>query len=460
MKKRMSLLLVMVMVVSCILSGCGQSKTTTTKENSTNEAATSEKSGDTNTEAVENGEKVTITFQTWNPGEGDAIDEIVAAFEKEHPNIDINYVYMPYTDHVQDLKIDMASGEGADVYGMQTGAQYEEFRDFQVDLTSYADKSWGENWQKQYLDFCMNLLNEDDHYYGLPLGLTYAGFAWADVNYLKKYNLAVPTSLSSLKEAATVLRKNNEFPLAIGAKDDWINIDTWMSIANDINSEKLYSAIEGKTPFTDADLVKSFQVWQSLFTDGVFQDGALGVGMYNDVTDLYQKEGSIPMYLNGSWAAGVYMDTDEQTKAIMNGDGADHDAFLIDWNDDGKVCPITASIDVVLCMNTNSKHKDEAWTFIDYMLHEGQDVLINKYLQYCPSRTDLALNVNGLSEDGTKSLTYILDQAKTNVAGYREMPYAELKQTICDELKVLALGSSTPEEAGQKVEEASKAQIR
>ena len=459
MKKRISLLLVLVMVVSSILSGCGQSKTQKTDGDSTKEVVTSVENEGAQTDTA-TGEKVKLTFQTWNPGEGDPIYEIIDAFELENPNIEIEYVYMPYTDHVQDLKIDMASGAGADVYGMQTGAQYLEFRDFQVDLTPFADEAWGENWQDQYIKFCMDLLNEDDHFYGFPLGLTYAGFAWADVNYLKKYDLEVPTSLSELKEVAKVLRENKEFPMAIGAKDDWINIDVWMSIINDINSEKLYSAIEGKTAFTDADLVKSFEIWQSLFVDGVFQDGALGVSQYTDVTDLFEKEGSIPMYMNGSWASNIYMSSDEQIKEVMNSEGADHDAFLVDWNDDGKISPVTASVDVVLCMNTNSKHQKEAWTFIDYMLHEGQDVLINKYLSYSPSRTDLELNVEGLSEDGNKSLSYILEQSKTNIAGYREMAYPELKQTISDVLKELALESCTPEEAGQKVEDASKAQAR
>lgn len=169
-----------------------------------------------------------------------------------------------------------------------------------MDLTSYADESWGSGWQDQFSDFCMDLLGEDGKYYGMPLGLTYAGFAWADVNTLKKYDLQVPSSLKDLTNVSKVLRENKEYPLAIGAKDAWINIDTWMSIANDINAKKLYSAIEGETPFTDAELVEAFNIWQSLFKDGIFQDGALGVNMYVDTTDLFQKEGSIPMILNGS----------------------------------------------------------------------------------------------------------------------------------------------------------------
>ncbi|MDE6965111.1 MAG: ABC transporter substrate-binding protein, partial [Lachnospiraceae bacterium] len=109
----------------------------------------------------ESGEQVTINFQTWNPGQGAPIDEVIAAFEAKYPNIKVNHVFMPYTDHVEKLKIDMASGEGADVFGMQTGATIKEFRDFEVDLTPLAEEAWGSGWQDQYIDFCMDLLNED-----------------------------------------------------------------------------------------------------------------------------------------------------------------------------------------------------------------------------------------------------------------------------------------------------------
>lgn len=404
-----------------------------------------------------------ITFQTWNPGEGEAIQKLIADFESKNPDIKVKYVYMPYSDHVEKMKIDMASGQGPDVFGMQTGTTIKEFQDFEMNLTDYAEKAWGKAWESQFLDYCKDLLKDkqDGNYYGLPLGLTYAGYAWADVNMLKDNNLDVPKSLDDLKSCAKTLRQNGQYPLAIGAKDAWINIDTWMSIANDINSEKLYAAIEGEVPFTDEELVESFAIWQSLFTEGVFQDGALGVNMYSDTADLFQKEGSIPMILNGSWTGGTYLDKgDPQINKVFNQDGADHDVFLIDWNNDGKVCPVTAGVDVCLCMNKNTKNPEAAWKFIDYMLHDGQDILVNQYFLYCPSRSDLKLDVQGMSEDGLNNLDYIQKQAETNVAGYREMAYAELKQSITDTLISLALDEVTPKEAAETVETASKAQQR
>ena len=382
-------------------------------------------------------------------------------FEEEHPDIQIDYTFMPYTDHVEKLKVDLSAGDAADVYGVQTGAMYKEFRDFEEDLTPYLVKEYGDDWASNYNEYAMSLLKGDDgEYYAVPLGLSYAGYVWANMKYFDKYGLELPANYDELKEVCKTFRDNGEYPLVIGAKDSWINIDTWMNIAADINTEKLYSAIEGETPFTDEDLVQSFQIWQNCFTDGVFQDGALGVGMYTDSTDMYQKEGSVPMILNGSWSLGAYMDSDEQSQEVYNGEGANHKIFLMDWNNDGKIAPVEEAVDVSLAINNQSKVKDAAWTFVDWMIHEGADTLVNGQLQYMPARNDMELNVEGLNENGTENLEYCVEQGKNNVGGYREMAYAELKETISNELTELALGDVTPEEAADTIEAASQAQER
>ena len=409
----------------------------------------------------DSGEKTVVKFQTWNPGTEEYVGEMIDKFEEEHPDIEVQHIYMPYTDHVEKLKVDLSAGDAADVFGVQTGAMYKEFRDFEEDLTPYLVKEYGDDWASNYNEYAMSLLKGDDgEYYAVPLGLSYAGYVWANMKYFDKYGLELPTNYDELKEVCKTFRDNGEYPLVIGAKDSWINIDTWMNIAADINTEKLYSAIEGETPFTDEDLVQSFQIWQNCFTDGVFQDGALGVGMYTDSTDMYQKEGSVPMILNGSWSLGAYMDSDEQSQVVYNGEGANHKIFLMDWNNDGKIAPVEEAVDVSLAINNQSKVKDAAWTFVDWMLHEGADFLINGHLQYMPARNDMELNVEGLNENGAENLEYCVEQGKDNVGGYREMAYAELKETIINELTELALGDVTPEEAAKTIEAASQAQER
>ena len=81
-------------------------------------------------EAEGDGQTV-VRVQSWNPGEEEYRYEMIEQFEKEHPDIKIEYTYMPYTDHVEKLKVDLSAGDAADVFGVQTGAMSNEFRDFE-----------------------------------------------------------------------------------------------------------------------------------------------------------------------------------------------------------------------------------------------------------------------------------------------------------------------------------------
>ncbi len=446
-KNLMRMILLVILITGMVLTGCS-SKSSEPEKDPVKETETSADS-----------QQTVVSIQTWNPadrGPDSPIYQIISDFEEKNPDIKIDYVYVDSGSHMEQLKVKLMGGEGPDIFGISAGTNYNEFRDFEEDITSYCKNTWGDDWEFKFYDICKKSLESDGKYYGVPLGITYAGFAWADKAMLANYSLDVPTSYDDLLQVSKVLRENNQFPLAIGAKDAWVDIDAWMSIANDVNRDKLYSAIEGNTPFTDADLVESFRIWQNCFKDGIFQDGAIGMTLYNEVNDMFQKEGSIPMFINGSWALNMFTLTDEDTQKVFHSEGADHGIFLIDWNNDGKVCPLTASTDVILCMNKDSKVKDAAFQFMDYMVNEGQDLLVNKYLEYMPSRKDMELKIEGLSENGQDALKVVLENASDNVAGTRSISYAELSAKITDELQALAAEQLTPEEAAEQIEAFSK----
>ncbi|MCL2034531.1 MAG: ABC transporter substrate-binding protein [Oscillospiraceae bacterium] len=416
-----------------------------------NNAATSE--------SAVSGETINIVYQSWNP-RADQMELVAQDFANKYPGIEVEYIQVPYTDHIQKLKIDLSSGQGPDVFALQTGAPLKEFRDFEVDLAPLAAQTWGADWEKIFVPFTTELIRDGSSYYALPLGVGYAGMIWADLSYFTKYNFELPKNLTELKSVTQALRGHGElYPLAIGAKDDWINLDMWMNIMNDINSAKLYSAIDGNTPFTDPEVVESFAIWQSLFTERVFQDGALGVNMYVDTTDLFERERIVPMITNGAWVINSYPNTDPEIFAAFNDGQNPKTVFTMDWNNDGKPAPVQANVEIAVCMNKDSNYPDQAWEFISYLMFGGQDILVNEYLMYFPSRVDMDYT-GELSEEGKENLEILMDWGANNVGGYRENPYPELKQSIADNLKALALDEVTPEQAAAAVEAVSQSSQR
>ena len=94
--------------------------------------------------------------------------------------------------------------------------------------------------------------------------------------------------------------------------------------------------------------------------------------------DIHHCHGmsGILLSVHHSWSeAPDYMDSDEQSQEVYNSEGANHKIFLMDWNNDGKIATVEEAVDVSLAINNQSKVKDAAWTFVDWMIHEGADTL-------------------------------------------------------------------------------------
>ena len=107
-------------------------------------------------------------------------------------------------------------------------------------------------------------------------------------------------------------------------------------------------------------------------------------------------------------------------------------------------------------MNKYSKVKDEAFRFMDYLVHEGQELLVNGYLEYMPSLSTMVLDVQGVNADGKANMDFVCENAKDNVAGPRVMNYSELYVKLLDTLEALAINEVTPQEAAKQVEAVSR----
>jgi ABC-type glycerol-3-phosphate transport system substrate-binding protein len=401
-------------------------------------------------------EPVTIIFRTWQPGPGGHWDEVMKDWDAKKTNIKIDLQHVDYSDHIQSLKVTMASGEGPDLLGLQVGAIMKEFQEFIVDVAPRAVASWGADWEKKFLPaFLEQTKGSLDSYYGLPGGASVAGYIWANLSYFDKYGFKVPTNYNELLEVSKNFRAKGELPLLIGAKDDWINLDTFINIAADINAPKFYDAVEGKVPFTDPEIVQALTIWRDLFDTGIFQDGALGINMYNDAVSIFENDKLAPMICNGAWVA-ANIDSDS-----MGGKAGEHfQVFTIDWNNDGKPAPVAPTVDVVLCINKEGKHQEETWEFVSWYVTEGVKNIIEYNLQYLPVQADYNPDMSNFSPEAQKNISEMIRIMQEQAYGYREIAYPRLKQAIADQLKAAAIHESTPQRAAEIIEEASKAEKR
>jgi ABC-type glycerol-3-phosphate transport system substrate-binding protein len=74
---------------------------------------------------------VTITYWFWKPGKV-VVKQEVSAFEKQYPNMHVNYKSPTYTDYLVNLKAVANAGSLPTVFGLQVGSMQAEYMQYLV----------------------------------------------------------------------------------------------------------------------------------------------------------------------------------------------------------------------------------------------------------------------------------------------------------------------------------------
>lgn len=444
-KKVLALLLCATMVMG--LAACGSKEVSS-------EVPAEETGVEENAEGVEG---TTIKLSSWHLTD----DAAKAAFEgwnALNTGVTVENEVLDYDAYIQNLKIELASGGGPDVFVLQAGSLLTEFGEYVVDVSGRAADAWGDDWETQFLPLYMEMVKDTEgNLVGLPIGSgTGVAFMWTDTDTLAKYGVTeAPRTYDELKAACEKVRAAGGVATVSDVNQSWAAIDLFMNIAGDVNQEKMYAAIEGEADWTDPDMVQAFDIYQKCFTEGIFADGQMG-GI--DKKLYFGQERTSPFCLEGSWINANIQLNDFYDVAIEN--GAVYDICTIDWNGDGKAAPVTNTVEAVLCINKNSDNVDAAWQFVEYFAIEGIEAIINDTMLTFPSTVDFELTNSSFKPAAAEAFNIVTEKMSDGTAGYREIAYADLKQEICDQIELLALSETTPEAAAAAVQAVSEAQER
>jgi raffinose/stachyose/melibiose transport system substrate-binding protein len=398
-----------------------------------------------------------VAWASWNPLP-DIGATLTKEFHKSHPNITVEYKNQEYNDYIQALKLDIAARKGADVFGVQAGAMLLEYDQFTEDLTQYAQKAWGPDWQKRFYDVGLGQLQENGKTPAIPAFNSAAGYVWYNKTLFDRYDVQPPETYDEWVQVCRKLKSKGLTPFVQGAKDDWPNFDMYIALSNELAPEKIYKAEAGDVSWTDPDLVEAMGIWGEMFENGIMQEGALGVTQYPDAHDTWTK-GNAGMILFGLW------NNDHMTKTGMKAFQKSL-GFKTLWeflpfrfpdvNGDGQPGRLFGGPDVGLAINTGSEVKDSAWAFIEWMVSEEAQKFFASILN-TPSIKGTPLDPGDLLYPKTQKP--VLEQELKdfdNAIGPRELRYPAIKTALGDALQNVAAGEQTPKAALADVEKASQ----
>lgn len=398
-----------------------------------------------------------ITWWGWNPDDSQYQD-ILDLFHEDHPEVTVTYRFIQNSDYLNTLRLALTSGEGPDVFGLQTGAMTDQFAPLAADLAPHLEESLGGEWESQLIS--AEQLRVDGAQVGVPWMVTGGGTIEVNVTLLESLGLEVPQNIDDWEEVSKALAAKGLDCLEQGAKDAWQNIDVFQTLANQVEKGYFYNGISGAAPFASAQMEQAFSAWKSLFDRSIIQEGAFGTTAYPDAADAF-RSGEAGMIAFGSWQNPDMTTTRLESYAETYGDDALLETeFLIvpfpsivDPAADPELT-MFGGPDVAWAMNSSSAAPDAAWTFIQWLATSEASTARTAAQLLQPALAGSELDMNDVVTDRQREALEAQGPALADLVGPREIADADVNAALGDALAGVAQGSSTPADAAASVQSA------
>lgn len=395
---------------------------------------------------AEDADQVTLSFWSWLPTT-DQSEEMIAEFEKQNPDIKIDYTRTEQDDYFEKLQVAMASGTGPDLFGLTTGTMTEQYAPFAEDMSGLGDEYWSD-WKDTISETAVEQCTTED---GTVVGMPLLVAGMTDLLYNKTLMdecgiEKVPTTYEELKDAAAKAKEKGYVCVAAGAADDWVNSDWFVQISNEFEEGAVYEAEKGERPWTDQCFVDTMTAWQNLFNDGIFEDGALGVATYPDARDQYFFARKSIFFLTGSWHLGPTSPSNSEIQGTEIGNQGDTIGMCVfpSMSEDGKICG-TSGVDIMLAVNKDCKEKEAAMKFVQFMADgDGQQYWVN-YLQGAPVSKNISYTGTVDGELQQQSIDEV-NSYVSNAVGNRKLSNSEVETAIQVAMQNVAAGADPADE--------------
>lgn len=360
------------LLMALSVSACS-AKQEPAKENSSAQAQTGESAG-----KVE-GEKQKVVFWSWQPTDKQ-IAALEPAFEAAYPDIDLEYWRGELPDYQKKLQVAIASGEGPDLMGMQTGAMLNQYAKFLEPLGPVADEAFGAGWEEGYLENALNECKDGNgNYVAMPVNVSAQQFVMYNKTLFDEAGITkTPDTYDEWKETVEILRSKypDIVPVVYGAKEADKCVDMFNALSQQFGPGKFYEAEQGLVPWTDPVFVDTMKAWKQMFDDKIFQDGAIGLQMYPDASIKYFFDRKAAMFMTGSWQTGALQEGGPKFNGATNDD--EFGMFILPQIGPNEPKAVV-STDIAVAINKDAKNREAAILLMDFMVHgEGNQIMADQ----------------------------------------------------------------------------------
>jgi raffinose/stachyose/melibiose transport system substrate-binding protein len=297
---------------------------------------------------------VTLSIESWR-SEDLAIwqNQIIPAFEKSHPNIQVKFTPTAPTEYNAALNSKLDAGTAGDLVACRPfDASLDLFK--KGKLTSVNDLKGIAN----FTPVARAAWTTDDGKttFCVPMASVIHGFIY-NKDAFAKLKLAPPQTVDQFFAVLDKIKADGEFvPLAMGTKDGWETASMGFQNIGPVyykGEAGRKALISGKEKLTDADWVAPWRAlakWKPYLADG-FESQT-----YSDSQNMFTL-GRAAIYPSGSWEISGF---NKQAQFKMG-------AFPPPVQKAGDKCYISDHPDIAMGVNAKSAHPAEARQFLEWV---------------------------------------------------------------------------------------------
>jgi len=282
------------------------------------------------------------------------LKKMIAKFEENNPNIKIKLNAPPEAETV--LKTKLTKNDLPDLMSIAGNATYGEVARAGV-LEDFSGNANLDKIQPAYIDMISKLVGEEkEGVYGIPYA-TNANTVIYNKEKLDKLGVEVPKTWDEFVAVLDKAKANGEVGIYFTLKDAWTGMIPFNSIAaNEQGEDFVQARKEGKTTFKE----RYEPVANKMLKLLEYGHGDnFGVG-YGDGNIAFAKGESV-FYLQGNWAVPEILKANPDIKLGVF-------AMPVTNNPDSN--RLVSGVDVLYAMNKDTKYKEQAQKFIDFMISQ------------------------------------------------------------------------------------------
>lgn len=313
-----------------------------------------------------------VSAWIYRPEYREAIEKILAAFDKAHPDIDVDMSYKPNAQYPTLVKTALTGGAAPDA--LATAGANGVWGDTGADGDNIIPLD-GKVPTDELIPTVARAVQYKGHTYAAPVQMFKIGIYYQR-QIFAKYKLRPPQSWDDLLSLSKELADNGVTAWSMPAQDMILPFFFYHLAVNSVLGPDGFEELRtGQRRFTDPDLVSAAQLLKDV--SQYFNRGYQAVG-YTEGKALF-AQGKTAMIIGGSSDYAGYTEINPKADVGFFGFPAQ----------DGKRQISLEGLSMAYTVNKRAKHQKKAVTFVSWLTSEEAQRLVLKYLGL-PSRKGVA----------------------------------------------------------------------